>query len=107
MAELNLPQVFRRAVEVLDERGWWRGWYVGPGGCVCASAALAVAAGVNLDQDGVPDGEDDADRLWHDASEYVAVVAGRDLVIWNDRDGRTVDEVQALFLQAAEEADRG
>ena len=36
--------IFRKALEVLDERGWYQGGYQGPDGSVCAEQALTLAS---------------------------------------------------------------
>lgn len=111
MAELTLPQIYRRAVEVLDERGWYQGWYVDGKRCkVCILGAVVCALG------GEPEPEFAARAIvWKAASDgkrFHAVwddlraTLGRHPAHWNDSEGRTVDEVKAALLRAAEEAER-
>lgn len=116
MAELTLPQVFRRAVELIDENGWTQGMYRSSSGCLCATGALAVALGGEIRR---PDEDVDedalftdraAEELWSKACRRAGRAVGGnigDIVDWNDKPGRTVDEVKELLLWLAEEADRG
>lgn len=117
MAEMTLPQVYRRAVELLERVGWTQDKYRAPNGCLCATGALALALGGRLVPDGDNGSQDTSfddratDRLWSDACRTAGAAVGRgavgDIVDWNDEPGRTADEVKALFLRLAEEADRG
>jgi len=114
MSDLTLPEVFRRAVEVLEAHGWTQGTYRSSSGCLCATGALAAALGGQIVE---PDDDEqetlfadrEHERLWSDAclAAGEAVGVGRHIVDWNDRPGRTADEVKALFLRLAEEADGG
>jgi hypothetical protein len=40
-------ELLHKAKALIIERGWTRGLYEGPGGCLCAKGALYVAAGGN------------------------------------------------------------
>ena len=116
MAELTLPQVYRRAVEVLDERGWYQGYYVDPEGCkVCVAGALAVVLGgtpTSEDADGPeviwPAGQDGKAlrNYWYRTVDGLAAVVPGGIGQWNDAPRRTVEEVKAALLRAAEEAER-
>lgn len=116
MPELTLPQVYRRAVEVLDERGWCQGRYVDETGCLCAGGALGVALGATPNF--IPDDAEapalrtwigmhgDVEDQWITAIAHLIHVLGRSVSGFNDAPGRTVDEVRAALLRAAEEAER-
>ncbi len=116
MSEMTLPQVYRRAVEVIDERGWYQGYFVDPEGCkVCAAGALALVLGgtptsENADGPEViwPAGRDGTAlrSYWYRAVAGLAHAIRRGVGEWNDAPGRTIGEVKAALLLAAEEHDR-
>lgn len=119
MSALTVPEVLRRAVQVLDERGHYKGWYVDPdGGAVCASGACAVAAGLELypiesdhePEPAAPAGSVDAEAVWRRAEDTLCMFLERAEVSggvpdWNDRYERTLDEVRAALLGAADWAE--
>lgn len=113
MAELNLPDTYRRAVSVIDEVGWGQRYYLGRNGCVCAMGAIIRALGGHIVGEGgeqLPDfGDNDvADTLFQEAELSLGWLVGpdRDVSSWNDEDGRTADQVKALLLKAAERAEQ-
>lgn len=118
MSELTLPQVYRRAMKIIDERGWHRGWYIDDARRkVCIGGACAIALG------GVPqpkgdwsatifwlEDSDDAKQLWFAAADHLSRMVGvnyyLDITEWNDDGDRTLAEVKALLLKAAEQAEQ-
>lgn len=106
----SAADVLRRAAEVLDERGWAQTDYEDIDGCVCALGALSVVVY------GDPYPPDDDLRVAVEAVALGALeahlkigfdrpaYAGEAVAKWNDAMGRTVDEVKAAFLAAAERA---
>lgn len=90
-----VPEDLVRAVELMRERGWHQGAAVGPGGSICAARALTLAArergerGTNFDI---------VSQWLGLTSHYV-----NPIVLWNDANSRTFDEVQRLFLATAEQ----
>jgi hypothetical protein len=103
-------QLLTRAAEILDERGWFQGWYIRDDGCVCAVGAVNLAAS---EADGNEALDLDAESEWDNISTSVrwarenALEALRgavdgSIVEWNDKPGRTKDEVQAILRRAAE-----
>lgn len=88
-----VPEDLVRAVELMRKRGWHQGAAVGPGGSICAARALTLAARER--------GERGTDfvvvsRWLGLTSHYV-----NPIVLWNDANSRTFDEVQRLFLATA------
>lgn len=111
MSELTLPQVYRNTIAVIERRGWCSGTFVTRAGRVCLIAALAEAAGAFVDPGGSPvivwDGvPEEASDLFEQAADGIASMVLTMPAMWNDMHGRTVDEVKALLLRAAEEAER-
>jgi hypothetical protein len=113
----TLAQVYRRAAEVIDERGWFQGWYADPDGRrVCMLGACAVALGAEFETEGRSNGEPrvvfarDADNtMWHKAWDGLHTKVHK-TTKWNDESGRTAEQVKAALLEAAElheAADRG
>lgn len=101
MSDDTVEEVLRKAVEILDERGWYQGYYRDiQTGRVCSIGACAEALGTNP-------GEPTPmfNRVWTFLDHYVERKFERhgNFVAWQDKDGRTVDEVKALLLAAADE----
>lgn len=110
MADLTLPAVYRRAAEVLDERGWHQGYYVDSDGQrVCLAGAVAVACGGRPTPEHTPErtivwSEPWGPAVYNDALEgLIDANSGRGLASWNDSPRRTVADVKALLLKAAEQ----
>lgn len=107
-----------RAADIIDERGWNQGFYYNDTGCVCVlgaiHAAVAEAAGQDVTEDRLkfphlPLSEESRPLV---QSYNHAVKALSDTVPfgdafrsaipdWNDENGRTKEEVQALLRRAA------
>lgn len=113
MSELTLSQVYLRTVEILDQRGWTKGVYVDEQGCLCIGGAIGQALGATP----LHIGDDDelgmawtgmtvdiAER-WDDIVGHLIDATGG-LGMWNHAPERTYDEVRALLLRLAEEAER-
>lgn len=114
MTEPTTPQaLLERAAVLLDERGWFQGEYIGPDGCLCALGAIRAAAAEIADVPlrSVYDFTDSLFRQelppelrdsWLQAEDALLdVLPYRDVPLWNDEDGRTKGEVQALLRRAA------
>lgn len=114
-AELTLAQVYRRAIEIIDERGWWaHGWMPGggdPRSCpVCMLAAVGLAIGGTIVTDPLVRGPvfaTDAQRAlyaaaWDGLRDVLPAMPG----IWNDSWAADADEVRDALERAAEEAER-
>lgn len=102
--ESTTPQaLLERAADLLDERGWHQGDYIGPDGCLCALGAIYTAVCGQ-----VPDLDD---PLRGYGNTMVTTAESRaaaelppgwpSLSLWNDEPGRTKTEVQALLRRAA------
>lgn len=105
-AVLTVPDVLRRAEQVIAERGWCQEDFTDDTGAVCARGAI------NLVVAGDPEeGEN------HEAYNPLAVAATKavaaylnrqwpsDVSDWNDEEGRTESEVRAALLAAAQQAE--
>lgn len=113
----DLGPIFRRAAELLDERGWCQGRYVNENGSLCAGGALGVALGAtpNLIPQPIPQNfktwtgmDGGVEEQWIAGIALLIHIIGKGgVAVFNDKRGRTADEVKALLLRAAEEADRG
>jgi hypothetical protein len=84
-------EIIRASKNVMFERGWNQGGYMGPDGSVCVRGALRIAAFGEI----CPDVLVDADyRLLDRAERYIRLsVPGRNIAGWNDTPGRTFSEV--------------
>ncbi|MFY2788494.1 DUF6197 family protein [Rhodococcus sp. MALMAid1271] len=113
---MTLSEILNRAADLLADKGWNRGYYQSPEGCLCAVGAITLAAGgcFSYDEDGTPDdfqGPNDDSRGIYAAMEAVeqavsgsvGVDAARDLVTWNDDPDRTQQEVIDTFRSVAKE----
>lgn len=90
---------FLKALEVLDERGWYQGDFVGPDGGVCIWGAMNQAC------EGSPDVQVQGpavDALLNTARNTLGISAlPHRLVEWNDAEGTTEEDVRLLLKQAA------
>lgn len=97
-------EVLRRAADVLRERGWVQGTYVDGGGACCVRGA------VNVVLYGAPVSIECCDEEVQ-AMSALAAVAGipkhGSISLWNDRQGRTLDEVLTALERAAVELTEG
>ena len=99
-------QILRKAIDILDTNGWTTGNYASDSGQYCAVGALTAAAGGEVPAPG--------DQGWHEDIQNMEnstlVIAIQDtlrsrgaidkwdfLPDWNDRTGRTKEEVIELF----------
>lgn len=113
MSALSTVEVLRGAKAVLQRNGWHQGWYFPAGtprgtepwqGCpVCLLGALDVAAGA------LPG---DSPEVAIAAQFFLGrVLQGRGFEsgvgLWNDADGRSLNEVYALLDEAIERAEAG
>jgi hypothetical protein len=101
---LTVPDVLRRAEQVVAERGWCQGDYEDEQGHVCAEGAM------NLVIWGKPhcDDMDDATyALARAALEVLSSHVGCFAINWNDDEARTESEVRAALLAAAQRAEAG
>lgn len=98
--------VYRRAVDVIHERGWWQGDSVDPRdpdeGPVCLYGAINVARGMHATTID-PHSSRTARRVLVAAG--VATTTAGDIGAWNDALGRTADDVVFALKRAAEVAD--
>lgn len=89
-------KAFLRAAELLDVHGWTQKCYRRSDNSICAYTALSIAAVPYLD------GSLEAGVWYLNLFEKIKnVLKGRDLVNWNDEQGRTKEQAQALFREAA------
>lgn len=93
MARVSARRILEEAAKVIETRGWCRRRYETADGRVCASMAMSVAMDA-LGADYV--GEDGARR------RMCREIDNDSIVHWNDKRGRTKDEVLAAFRQAAQ-----
>ncbi len=86
--------VYSRALEILHERGWHQGGYVGDDGSVCITNALALAA----------------DSIAEYLASCGAIEEGADVLslpAWNDKPERTFEDIALALKQAHYEAGGG
>lgn len=103
---MTVIDVLRGALADLEVRGWGQGFGLLPDGRICAQWAIHGAAGCTEDADlseRVP--PTPARALANDAAAAVLDAVGvaaipKQLVDWNDAEGRTVEEVIAAFRGA-------
>lgn len=106
MAELTLAQVYRQADKLIGERGWFQGYLCSPDGRLCLLGAICVAIGRPVPNPHWRAAPIDAIRLWDAAYAELVVLLDETPSAWNDAPARTVAEVRAALLRAAEEAER-
>lgn len=87
--------VYKEAAEIIRERGWNQGEYMGPGGCVCVSGAIMIAMNQpaqepTLKHFSLWETLGNADSLIVELALQLGVGC---LANWNDAQDRTVDEV--------------
>ena len=95
--------VLHEALGRIETDGWCQGYAVGQDGSVCALYAIESEAGCDIGdswRDPTPEG-----ALAREAVAAVLAAAGvaatpRQMVDWNDAEGRTVEEVIAAFRGA-------
>jgi hypothetical protein len=109
---LTVPDVLRRAEQVVAERGHHKGWYIDDNReRVCMMGACAVAIGM------IPDPKDDDKQRWAGNwtkwSLFMKVWDAVKLTVevepsrYNDAEERTEAEVRAALLAAAQRAEAG
>lgn len=98
-------RVLVSAINVLNIRGWTQGTYTNAVGEVCLLGALnQVCYG---DADGTTEDRHPADHLKYETLKFVESLIYKtaswatSAVTWNDRAGRTKEEVVALLEKAA------
>jgi len=98
---LSPVDVLRKAKALIEEKGWHQGAYQGPTGCLCVRGACYAAAGLDLAS---PEFDSaaamDAETAQYLLGEQVDVHLLGSLAAWNDRPGRTKEEVIAAFDKA-------
>jgi hypothetical protein len=103
--QLTVPEIRRRAAELIEERGWHQGDWTGADGSICLNAALLLA--VHPQHNFVNPEWPDVTLAVHEAVlgelEVWERAEYRDsLADWQDAPGRTVDEVLAALLRGIE-----
>lgn len=96
--------VFRRAAQILQARGHGKGRYSDENGCVCAVGALMAAEGHDPDID-FPD-LSESSSVWLLSARVFSNTVDSDpierIADWNDAPERTIGEVVAELLAAAQ-----
>lgn len=93
---MKASEVIREARNVLFERGWYQGDFVGPDGSVCAYGALVVAEGMEVRKSNA-----DAGTCETDAADYFErAIPVLSMFDWNDKPGRTLNEVMEALDKA-------
>lgn len=99
-----------RAADILDERGWTQGGFVGHGGSVCLMGAVNIAAaevaGINIDRSAI-NGSSLPEPMWalrekslRRLHESIPGIGFGGLGGWNDGHGRTKEQVQEMLRRA-------
>lgn len=108
---MNTREILLRAADLIEKRGLHKGWYVGPGGCLCTAGALFAALGIEPKPEperGPWPGQTEAlmtqaHDTWSVFSRFLATRGIRvGVPVWNDAESRTADEVVAKLREAAE-----
>jgi hypothetical protein len=98
---------YRHAIDVLDERGWFKGELCDADGKVCMVGAVLVAAGVPLavGPDGVPN--EPVGEPLNTILRDLSAATGQALPgLWNDEPSRTVGQVKAVLAGVADRYER-
>lgn len=102
------PELFDKAVEVLEQRGWCQGKLEATDGRVCAVGALRAAAWGDPYSRTFPGEEKvDVEPVERALDAVNAVLSGpraRSMIVsFNDEPGRTAEEVIDLFRRVAKD----
>lgn len=84
-------EIRQKAASLVEEKGWLQGVLWGPKGEVCALGALLIAAEVPSLIEAPPFFEDLVANLEEE------IDTGESLDVWNDKDGRTQQQVVAAL----------
>ena len=103
-----MSNVYDRAIQVLHDDGWTQGDYHHIDKGYCAVGALGKAVGMYDTEWARVNPHTNA--LWAEAEEYLnnkffGTDSNNSVVLWNDTQGRTADDVIHLFKQASEQWD--
>jgi hypothetical protein len=98
----DLPEwkrILLRAHEIIEERGWCQQALQTADGRVCLEAAISIAAGGAAVLEDDCDTSEGAARAFDEMKRRVRFAPGENhrLWVWNDRPGRTKDEVLKLI----------
>lgn len=92
--------IFAKAADIIEERGWYQGWFYniqkGCDGPVCLLGAVNVACGREPDVSNVAD-TDAVDKAVRRKLKRRVFAAN-----WNDRDGRTKEQVVNMLRSLAQ-----
>lgn len=106
---MNTADILDKAADLIEERGWHQGDYVGPTGCLCPYGAMYLAVGITPAGRGNtndwPGWTPDRGGPFLDAARWLArYLRGRAVSVWNDAEGRTKEEVVSTLRAAAQAA---
>lgn len=94
-APVTTSQVIRKAADILAAKGWCQSAFTGAGGTVCAAMALFMAEGEHAGEYSLK------------AMDYMRKFTGAlSLPAWNDLYTTTYEDVQTLFKNAANIAEK-
>jgi len=88
----------KKAAEVIETRGWHRGSYIGQNGAVCMLGALHIAAFGNAVGCDLTNSLE-ARIAFNEAKESIGL---KSIPKWNDRKGRTKNQVIERLLKGCE-----
>ncbi len=101
-----MKEVFARAREIIEERGWTQRKVVDDDGCVCLDGAVRLACGGREERGRdcmryihLPDIGDHPE--YYRARKQLTSHLGGGFEYWNDEPERTVDEVLELLNELA------
>lgn len=103
---LSTAETLRAAADIIDQRGWYQGAYIGPDDSVCLLGACYYAARTDPYDDAYSSSAD-GPAAYREAVAALADRLGVDVVAelgtWNDRQHRTAFQVTNLLRLVADE----
>jgi hypothetical protein len=111
---VNTSEILNRAADLIDAAGLAKGKHINRKGCLCSAGAMYAAVGIEPKWGRAPEewpgwtvAGDSEVRVAFDAFGWWLIARGfdaADAADWNDKKGRTKEEVVAALRGAAEAA---
>lgn len=107
-------EVLKKAADILRERGWTQGNMTNDRGCCCVTAAICIAAGMDISEWHSKDFDEwvnESTTLFAEALPYRVGLSESSpvwkIVRWNDSDLRTQDDVISTLERVSAQLEGG